>query len=298
MGRGLGRGRGKGRFFGAMQELEQGMQCGLCCVCLMCICGPIFILVGMSYMGKATTDSRGALILSWNNAALSWESSGRAQFAGLSLSVLPCAVLRGDEFQGCVQTSKDTVAALAATEPNGAATLPDLGSKDKDKAVPWTPLFYSGIVTLMRGSAAAEFAVERDGQVVYRTPQIPVCTVRTVDVNPCSARCDDNSQDYSRRRRRGGSNNNQCRTCTSKCTSAGGDWSSSTGQCSYTLSLTGVALAVGGHPKSDSPWRDVIGFTDTAAKHSLNGRHTDIGSYVKHAAQTCDGACLWTPVWW
>ena len=46
MGRGEGRGRGKGGFFDLLQELGGIMQAAACCVCLLFILGPVFLIIG------------------------------------------------------------------------------------------------------------------------------------------------------------------------------------------------------------------------------------------------------------
>jgi hypothetical protein len=182
MGKGLGRGKGKGKDGCIFGELAKGLQCVLCLLCCVCISGPILIVVGISYLGDSTTDSRGELIQQWNTVASGWEESGRTQFTDLKLSVSTC-------MDPQLSDPGDPCTAQFVASSN--APLLDLEAHPEDyDPVSWTPLFYAASLT--RPSApVAQFHFNRDPayDLPYQTPVYETCSTTYPDVTPCSTSC-------------------------------------------------------------------------------------------------------------
>ena len=124
------------------QDLEDGMKNIVGCICLMLIGGPIMMLVGVSYLNDATTDSRGMAIAEFKSDVSAW-SAAREVFDDQAFSLkVP------------TETDARPLAKREAGDPQQEKLVgpgADLGSKSVDgdtSWAAWTPLFYQTTVTV------------------------------------------------------------------------------------------------------------------------------------------------------
>ena len=238
-GAGKGKGNGSGGFVDVFQEMEDAMKCGVCCICMMLIGGPICMLMGISYIEDSTIDSRGMAITNFKSYVSAW-GAARELFDDQAFTVLsPDTVPR--------PLRKFESGDLQQDELVGAGA--DLGSKSVDgdtSWAAWTPLFYQAQVTVPGITVSGGRPIELHDTSVSDTEAVwtdraglAACKQDVVNVEPCSDTCS------SSRRRRSGSSSS-CTTCSSKCSSQGGDWQSSKRTCSRHLTLTEVNLVASG----------------------------------------------------
>lgn len=263
MGRGTGSGKGKGGFIDVFQEAEDVVKCAICGVCIMLISGPVLLIVGISYIGDATTDSRGMAIDSFKTAVNEWSTVDRAEFDNLDQvisvkmpgNISPPPPLRKVENAG--------------SDPLFQRAKGDVGAKDVDGDTSWAtwePLFYTSQVTVAsyiseRYNGAIELHDDTPGAGSSYSPawtdngELVGCQDVTESVEPCQTSC---ASSGSRRRR-----SSACTTCRSKCSGRGGELQSDTSStCIKRLTLTEVNLVA--HKSSDSlhPWSfDGIAYT-------------------------------------
>jgi hypothetical protein len=144
MGKGGGRGRGKGGCMSDLQEIGQEIQCMICCVCVMLVIGPILMLVGLSYLGEATTDTRSLQIAEWDAAAAAWTTSQQQQpFGGMQLAA---------QCSSCGGAASDHGVGVAASAPIAASAdeaLPDLREQVVLVHVGFGRVVVSGIQSIM-----------------------------------------------------------------------------------------------------------------------------------------------------
>jgi hypothetical protein len=242
-GKGVGKGDGRGGFVDIFQEMEDTVKGCVCCICMMLIGGPICLLVGVSYIGDATTDSRGMAIASFKSDVATWSATKRGLFDDQTFSIkMP------------TDAGTRPLRKLEAGDPqqdNLVGAGADLGSESVDgdtSWAAWTPLFYQAQVTVPGVGGAGGGPIElRSGSAstaAIWTDQagLAKCKQDVVDVEPCAETCSS-----SRRRRRSGGSSS-CTTCSSRCSSAGGNWDSAKHSCSRHLILTEVNLVASGSP--------------------------------------------------
>ena len=236
-GKGKGKGDGRGGFIDVFQEMEDTVKGCVCCICMMLIGGPICLLVGFSYIGDATTDSRGMAIASFKSDVAAWTATKRGLFDDQTFSIkMPTdAVARPLRKLEAGDPQQDNLVGAGA----------DLGSKSVDgdtSWAAWTPLFYQAQVTVpgIAGAGGGLIELRSGSSTRLQWSGLAKCKQDVVDVDPCSEMCSS-----SRRRRSGGSS---CTTCSSKCSSAGGHWDSAKHSCSRHLTLTEVNFVARGSP--------------------------------------------------
>jgi hypothetical protein len=287
-GGGKGKGHGKGAFMDIFNEMEEAVKGIACCVCLMLVAGPVCLLMGLSYIGDSTTDSRGMAIASFQTVVSDWSDTDRALFDNHAFSIkLPSEVVARP-----LRKFEDG-------DPLQEAAVADLGTKSVDgdtSWATWTPLFYKAQVTVpsvaslgqARGSGTPiELHDDTAGAAALWNDYADLvgCAPVSVDVTPCSDTCTSTS------RRRSRSSGNSCTTCSSKCRGQGGEMQTGTHACVRSLTLTEVNLAASG---SGASWSfDGIAYTLPAhdtTDTSFHGR----GSHNPRAGGTytsAPGAC-------
>ena len=76
MGKGRGKGTGRGGFFG--DAMEDAVDCAhqmACCACCLVILGPLFVIIGIAFLGAATNDTRGKLIKEYSGTVNLWKDT-------------------------------------------------------------------------------------------------------------------------------------------------------------------------------------------------------------------------------
>lgn len=243
MGRGMGKGLGKGGFFDMLGELGGLLQAAACCICLLCVLGPIFLIVGISFAVDATSNSRGELLAEVRSDAGLWTDGARAEF---------------DDLQLFLQFGSAAPVAIPPLETGDE--IDDIGSQAEDDEIVWTPLRYSASVVVPANGAPGDIYKLKAGaggtSALDETQPFALCEQAFVTLADCRESCASSS------RRRSSSNNNQ-QQCTSKCcTGAGGVYTlvGSNYQCIVTLQLSEVTMVapsgagVGGVTLDASLW--------------------------------------------
>ena len=234
----MGRGRGKGGclLMTEMNELGGMLQAMALCVCLLLVLGPVLIIMGLSYLADATTDTRGEALALMDVAARAWEGEAgggdgpgaRADFAGLDLEL---------HLVGAPQSPVP----LPARSDGDA--VPDIGSQEEDAPVTWRPLRYSAVARVA-GSAAGDTYSLRDGDGAELKSVGPLfsCEAAVLEPRDCQ------NHPCSRRRRSSSGCDSTCCPCSHRCTEQGGSWvAASAGRpaiCNVLLKLTEVSVLV------------------------------------------------------
>jgi hypothetical protein len=276
----MGRGNGKGGFFDALGELGGMMQAACCCVCLVFLLGPIFLIVGVSYVADATTDTRGEALKELQGDAAAWEDGHRADFDELELAVDPGAII-GQRPLPAV-TAGDRIA--------------DIGSQPDDLDITWTPLRYSALVDVPgNGLPGDTYTLYVGGVQVDQAGPFALCEEQTITVSNCRETCS------SSRRRSGSSGSQQCTSsccpCSLRCAESGGAYRrvGGTMRCRVTLQLQEVCFVApsgagaGGAAADPTLWTgQTTGFADSLPH--INGEldppsepkvHTSAGAYAR-----------------
>ena len=234
----MGRGQGKGGclLMTEMNELGGMLQAMALCVCLLLVLGPVLIIMGLSYLADATTDTRGEALELMGVAARAWEGEAgggdgpgaRADFAGLDLEL---------HLVGAPQSPVP----LPARSDGDA--VPDIGSQDEDAPVTWRPLRYSAMARVA-GSAAGDTYSVRDagGAELKSVGPLFSCEAAVLEPRNCQ------NHPCSRRRRSSSGCDSTCCPCSHRCTEQGGSWvAASAGRpaiCNVLLKLTEVSVLV------------------------------------------------------
>ena len=273
----MGRGNGKGGFFDVLGELGGMMQAACCCVCVAFLLGPIFLLVGVSFLGKATTDTRGAALRELQGEAGLWEDVHRADFEGLDLSV---KVGYTNSLGAVIQSTTDLPAATVGD------VIVDIGSQPDDIDVAWTPLRYSAQATVPgNGPPGDTYALYTGAVELDRAGPFVLCEESYITLSNCAETCSS---------RQGSRCTSSCCPCADRCTENGGVYRivGGTWRCAVTLQLQEVCFVApsgagaGGASVDPALWsRQTTGFAATLP--DINGQlsqpkvHTSAGAYAR-----------------
>ncbi|XRB07022.1 hypothetical protein NFJ02_30g75730 [Pycnococcus provasolii] len=108
MGKGRGKGTGRGGFFG--DAMEDAVDCAhqmACCACCLVILGPLFVIIGIAFLGAATNDTRGKLIKEYSGTVNLWKDTYYKQFDGINNITLAPQGCTVDSFLKSSPTDKD-----------------------------------------------------------------------------------------------------------------------------------------------------------------------------------------------
>jgi hypothetical protein len=294
---GMGRGRGKGGFYDMLGELGGMMQAACCCVCMLFILGPVFLIIGLSFLADATTDTRGEALAELEADAAEWTDGRRAEFDGLELSI------RVGQTEPSI-----TVTSLPAVASGDV--IADIGSQPEDVEISWTPLRYSAVVpvpghgapgdtyTLLAGAEGSTIELDQTGPFV-------LCEQSFIELSNCGQSC-------SSSRRRSSSTTTQSQSCTStccpcatRCTQSGGTYTSIAGtyRCIVTMQLQEICMVAPSGAGANQPdmtasinpalwFGRTTGFAPTLpdVNDQLTNEkklHSSAGTYARVPANTC-----------
>jgi|EP01044_Picomonas_judraskeda_P010903 hypothetical protein len=276
----MGHGNGKGGFFDVLGELGGMMQAACCCVCVAFLLGPIFLLVGVSFVGKAATDTRGEALRELQGEAGLWEDVHRADFEGLELSV---QVAYTNNLGTVISQSTDLPAVTVGDE------IDDIGSEPDDLAVAWTPLRYSAQAAVPgNGPPGDTYRLYAGAVLLDQAGPFVLCEQSYITLSNCRETCSS---------RQGSRCTSSCCPCAERCTESGGVYRSVSGtmRCAVTLQLQEVCFVapsgagVGGASVDPALWSgQTTGFADSLP--DINQQlgppsepkvHTSAGMYVR-----------------
>ena len=271
----MGRGNGKGGFFDVLGELGGMLQAACCCVCLVFLLGPIFLIVGVSYVADATTDSRGEALKELQGDAAAWEDGHRADFDELDLAVDLGPMV--DQRVLPAVTTDDHIA--------------DIGSQPDDLDITWTPLRYTALVDVPGNGAPGDtYTLHVGGEQVDQAGPFELCETQYITLPNCRETC-------SNRQRRSQQCTSSCCPCEIRCRESGGayDRVGDRMRCRVTLQLQEVCFVApsgagaGGATADPTLWAgQTTGFAESLP--DMNSKldppsepkvHTSAGAYER-----------------
>jgi hypothetical protein len=258
------------------------MQAACCCVCLLFLLGPIFFIVGVSYVADSTTDSRGEGLKELQGYAAAWEDGHRADFEELDLAVAIGSGLWSDQTTLPAVTTGDSI--------------PDIGSQPDDIDITWTPLRYSARVDAPGsgyGPPGDTYRLYVGGVEVDQAGPFALCEQQNIAVSNCQATCSSN-----RRRSSSQQCTSSCCPCSVRCQESGGTYEADrygTMHCKVTLQLQEVCFVApsgagaGGASADPTLWTgQTTGFADSLPEGNDQVEpphepkvHTSAGTYAR-----------------